>query len=81
MLRTKNKAWEEHYINTQGNPVVHTHKNQQVKNHRQRLTIRKGRNAEYVQRMEEVVLIHHIKTLAVVYQDLITMHFGNIDGL
>lgn len=77
MLRTKNKAWEEHYVNTQGNPGVHTHKNQQVKNHRQRLTIREGRSAECVQRME-VVLILHIKTLAVVYQGLITMHFGNM---
>lgn len=56
--------------------MVHTHKNQQVKNPRQRLSNRKGRNVEYGQRMEEVVLILHIKTLAVVYQDLKTMHFS-----
>lgn len=58
--------------------TIHTHKTQQVKKHRQRLTNRKGKNVEFVQRLEEAVLILHIKTLTEVYQDLKTMHFSSL---
>lgn len=46
--------------------MIHTHRNQQVRKHRQRLTNEEGRNVKYVLRMKEAALMLHITSSAVV---------------